>query len=413
MYKLSKYNIIREFDESVIIYNLSRNTCILIDKVEYSNVLIGYATKEEDKLIEAGILVDESINELKEQFALKAKNKRCEQYTYTILPTLRCNARCKYCYENYWNSKTRMDRATLDAVNAYIKSNTPIGSCVCLILFGGEPLLEVNAIDEIIATIAQVSLGNYSTTIFTNGSKIESYLAKKMRSDWKLQTAQITLDGIYNDYNLRKNYIYDGVEYEEVLKNIRLLEETGVNVRIRVNIDHDNFPQIEEILRKLKQEFYGKRVQIYFSPLFDYTGTEKMPNYFKECELEYFYKQVLQIEDSIYSDAQQLKRPPVSIACYSEMENSVVIAPNGDLYKCHHLDEDACIGDIGSVKKIEVFNKSIDAECCECLFLPVCQGGCPYMQWRTGGKIKRCRPIKYDIDLRMELMYKHLINDLK
>lgn len=55
-------------------------------------------------LVQKGIFVDEGIDEVTEYIrAIKQADAEDDSYTITVNPTLACNMKCWYCYENHRN----------------------------------------------------------------------------------------------------------------------------------------------------------------------------------------------------------------------------------------------------------------------------------------------------------------------
>lgn len=93
--KLSKYNVIAHKDNQQLVFNSLRNTFTILDE--------DYVLKNSNDvefLISQGILVNEDLDEEKEAF-IKYINT-CDERVLgiTIMPTMACNFRCTYCYEN-------------------------------------------------------------------------------------------------------------------------------------------------------------------------------------------------------------------------------------------------------------------------------------------------------------------------
>ena len=101
--------------------------------------------------------------------------------------------------------------------------------------------------------------------------------------------------------------------------------------------------------------------------------------------------------------------------CLAQSIQGVVIAPDGKLYKCQHIHNQDCIGNIyeGIVfnDNMEYFlNPNIDDECNNCKFLPICQGGCINFKKHGITTGSRCTKIKFDYETRLDIIY-GLYND--
>ena len=84
---------------------------------------------------------------------MRAYSKKKEVRGYTILPTLDCNARCVYCYEE-GTKPVSMSSETVEQTIRFIRNNCG-GSEVKLSWFGGEPLLRPDIIDRICAGVGE------------------------------------------------------------------------------------------------------------------------------------------------------------------------------------------------------------------------------------------------------------------
>ena len=195
-----------------------------------------------DDLIMAMFLVPEekdeclyynSISNLMRTFSYK-KGIR----SYTILPTLGCNAKCIYCYEEGMKQVT-MTPEIVEQTIKYIIDTHEKGD-VKLAWFGGEPLLGEKTIDRICEGLVSAGL-NYTSTMISNGSLITSKLIDKMKVKWNLKRIQISMDGYETDYKYRKNYYEYQDYYHTVMESISQLSEKGIHVSIRCNVDENNW----------------------------------------------------------------------------------------------------------------------------------------------------------------------------
>ena len=61
-----------------------------------------------------------------------------KKMSLVIMPTEKCNFKCKYCYETF--RKGKMSPAVQDAIINYVKKNIRNHTELAVIWFGGEPL---------------------------------------------------------------------------------------------------------------------------------------------------------------------------------------------------------------------------------------------------------------------------------
>ena len=106
MYKLSNYNIIKEYDDDILIYNSYTKASLFLEKNSNIDVFnnIKYFDKLDDEtkkiLINNGFVIDEKRDELKELEYMFTKVYFNNDFLNVVLvPSLGCNFKCPYCFE--------------------------------------------------------------------------------------------------------------------------------------------------------------------------------------------------------------------------------------------------------------------------------------------------------------------------
>lgn len=191
-----------------------------IEKIE------NFSVSQKIQLIKNGFLVPENTEEFIDYFSkIKPTNKEKPSF-FTIIPTTACNAKCFYCYEEGYCKQT-MSVKTISDVTHYLITNIKDTDKFVLDWYGGEPLLCVSAIDSIIQTIkAKVNLQDkhWESSITTNATLFNPDLINKAVLEWQLKSAHITIDGIEDDHNKRKNISLNGKSaFQSTINNIYLL----------------------------------------------------------------------------------------------------------------------------------------------------------------------------------------------
>ena len=229
-----------------------------------------------DDLIEAMFLVPEGKDEcayyesVAQLMRLYGRTKGVP--AYTIMPTLGCNARCVYCYEE-GRKPVKMTPEHVEQTVRYILK-TRANKKITLSWFGGEPLLCPDIIDRICDRLREENVP-FRSIMVTNGSLITPAIIEKMRTRWNLGRLQISLDGAEPDYIARKRYYGDSDHYHAVLRTIGQLSEAGIHVTVRVNVDEGNWPGIPLLLDDMKRVVEHKEhVTVYFSPLMNVRAGE-------------------------------------------------------------------------------------------------------------------------------------------
>ena len=303
---------------------------------------------------------------------MRAYKRKKGLRAYTVLPTLGCNARCVYCYEEGMQ-QVSMTPETVEQTIRFIL-DTRESDRVDLAWFGGEPLLRTDVIDRICEALREAGL-RYRSSMTSNGSLVTPEIVAKMKHDWQLKRIQISMDGAEEDYVSRKNYLdYQGW-YHKVMNAASMLSEAGIAVTIRCNVDKDNWDGIPRFLDDLKAGVAHKRnVSVYFCPLNDTRMSDD--------DVEMWTK----IRDArpLIEAAGFHAAPFMGLSldfriCHCMADGSgVVIVPDGSLYPCEHCPAESLYGDIWHGTTNEAAKQAfcrVDQtreKCRTCPFLPNC-----------------------------------------
>ena len=298
---------------------------------------------------------------------------------YTILPTLACNARCAYCYEEGMELVT-MTTETAERIIRYIL-DTHRGDRVSLVWFGGEPLLRPDLIDRICGGLREAGL-NFRSTMITNGSLITPEIIHKMKADWNLGAVQISMDGAESDYIARKRYIRYCNEYQRVLSSVNEIAEAGIRVSIRCNVDEDNWDRIPAFLEDAKNTITQReKVRLYLAPLYGTRLTEHGLDIWKKVIAA---RTMIEEAGFLCASLFAKKKGFKTNHCMAD-GSGVVIAPDGSLYPCEHCPPESRFGDIwhgvtDEKSRYEFCRTDRTREKCRtCPFLPDCTSfaSCP------------------------------------
>lgn len=379
-YKKSVYNYIQQNEQYYLIYNTLYNSLVRLSEEEY----IRFSNLEDlgDELstafVENGLWVDDEIDE-------KANYLACaEAYTLyvprplsiTITTTLKCNARCAYCYERGAKQRDIEEDSTEKIIDFIKKHNN--SSEIHLIWFGGEPLMNMPFMDLLCNRLIEEGI-LFSSYIISNGSLLSKEIIETKFKHWNIKDMQITLDGTKEVYETIKNYKYpvEG-EFYSILNNIRLAAEEGIFINIRLNIGKENKNSILDLLTELDAIFFTYN-NVVFYPAF-ITG-EKEP--LSEEERVEFVKEMLLCMKNIkkLTTSTKFYSLPRMHACMNGDPQSFSIDVNGEVYSCEHYvgKKNYSIGNLEDDlrgKDVRGQNVSFREACWNCVFLPKCFGGC-------------------------------------
>ena len=369
-YRLMTYVVQQPVDDGLLLYNTLTCSLVLLTPDETADI----TTQRE--LINRWFLVPQEHDDLKlcrqvRQMASLLKPSANTIGDYTILPTTGCNARCFYCYEQGTKPVT-MTAETASKVVRYIVAHRG-SETVHISWFGGEPLVNAKAIDQICTELSQQGVP-FRSEMISNGYLFDAEMAQRAKDLWQLQRVQITLDGTAQTYNRVKDYVYRDVNaFERVLQNIGLLTGTGIHTRIRLNVSKHNIGEMAELVELLHQRFGAdEHLTVTSSALFE-----------EEDNAELFARRMqLEQQIAVCGFARKLYDLPKDIrldCCMADDDGRrVVIAPDGHLGKCHHYLDREFFGHIDSeerdeaiIRKFKERRAEIEA-CATCFYYPQC-----------------------------------------
>lgn len=385
----SKYNTLFTRESVYLFYNSLSNAFVELSKYYYDQLrqykpgeAVEIADKElEAQLIRMKALVDDDEYEIRKiRFTATARRYGNESLSLTINPTLACNFRCPYCFEE-GHPVTRMTDEIEEKVVNFIRSFN--AKRLSVTWFGGEPLLEFNRIKSLTAKFTTLGL-SYQASIITNGYLLTKEIAQQF-AGLKIHKAQITLDGVGADHDCRRFLQGGRPTFDTIYRNLLDIGEhvPELKVTIRVNIDKDNINSFIDVYNLIGNKYHNIRVVPAF--VSDVDGDGHLPCVMNVDE-KFAYLRKLFHEHKL--EFNKFYPDYIRQECSVRNAMSIVIGPEGELYKCWNdvAKPDKVYGHIGSgitnekvlydyLTKADPFD---DERCRACLLLPVCGGGCPY-----------------------------------
>ena len=334
-----------------------------------------------DELIGARFLVPEGTDEYafwrSVLTLLKLHDRRNLKPAYTILPTLGCNARCVYCFQQGME-QTGMTGETVEDTLRFILHGCG-GKKITLSWYGGEPLLKEDVIDRISRGVKEAGIA-FRGVLVTNGSLLTPETVGKMKDLWNIERVQISMDGAEPDYIARKRYLHYRDDYHRVIGSIDRISEAGISVQIRCNVDEKNIGGITRLLDDLSSGVVHKQnVSFYLAPLHQAMWGE---HGIAVC------REILALQDAIEKAGfallfERFNRALPTYHCMADAEG-IVIGPDGGLYCCDDLLDSARIGSLKegiapNARAAFIGADRVPEKCRACAFVPDCVPvtGCP------------------------------------
>lgn len=300
------------------------------------------------------------------------------QKNYTILTTTGCNARCFYCYEKGLQKLDMNEDTALSVAKFISRSNNKM---VHINWFGGEPLYCLKPINIICEHLRKTNIP-YESTMISNGYLFTSDVIDLAKRLWNLKKVQITLDGTEEIYNSTKSFIYTETNpFSIVCNNILSLISVGVHVNIRLNVDKYNISNLFLLIDYLDSIIENKTiVSVCVSPLYENSGITSR----KRSPEERFqiFQSVKSLEDYAFTHGftnrdMSLKKYTKIYSCGADNPNSIVISPDGNLYRCEHINSNNPICKVSDRKASTFFGVwkeylPANENCSHCPLYPSC-----------------------------------------
>lgn len=310
----------------------------------------------------------------------------------------RCNLRCRYCYTG-----RKFDRAMpLDVAEKAIDfglAHTTTGH-LTLSFFGGEPLLEIEAMEAIVPYAerrARETSHRLAFSISTNGTLLDERRLNLLRDH--AFHVQVSMDGVPAAQNLTRPYEDGRPSHDDVAANLRQLVAENLLEQVVAVID----PATVLCLRASYQYFAALGVrEIYFSP--NYLGNwndeacaqfEAALRELGDAYFESFRQGQLVRLDPLYGKiVSHLIQGTTSPRRCGFGAEEMAVAPSGNIYPCDRMvrqDDNLAmrIGDVehgleqARCEAIQASRGKVDPECAACELRPRCIQWCGCVQWET------------------------------
>lgn len=339
-----------------------------------------------EMLVHNSILVVDDKTELAKLKFLKQYNRMdTTKMVLTIVPTLECNLRCSYCFEDS-HPAIRMSDAVEDAIVEYVKNQETVQK-LKVTWFGGEPSLYFERIESITSRLKQIPhIKQYSADIITNGVELDREKIEKFDS-LCIDCVSVTIDGLESVHNSRRGHKHMN-SFQRIMENLEILSENDRIVKtVRVNIDKSNTEEFKKVYSLINSKFKGKKFNTYIGFVKGSYGkcNQCVHSLTPEEQADYLSSSFLELGKLSWS----LLPLRYNTECMARQKNGLLVDPEGFLYKCW-TDTGNKEMSIGNILKLDNMNVDLLAQylvgadpfdsslCQNCSLLPLCGGGCPH-----------------------------------
>ncbi|MEW6600001.1 MAG: geopeptide radical SAM maturase [Nitrospirota bacterium] len=407
----------------LLLFSTRRSSKILLREETYDAILSGkLSTENESALLKLGMIVPDIVVEKAEVLGMLDEiNAINDRLNVSVIINLACNFRCAYCYEGDMKGRHYMTDETARLLTEFIKDRSAGKPKINIDFYGGEPLLSLGLIKSIssdLRSFAQSKGAEYSFTLVTNGSLYKRRVAEELVS-LGLYGIKTTLDGPPEVHNACRPFRSGAGSFETIIGNIKEtwdIAKIGLGGNYTQNV-YEDFPLLMDRLEKdgLTPE---KLHEINFYPVMknpgDVSSRVDFTDGFMSVNEPWVIKAGTLLREEILRRGYRTSKVSPS-PCQIDLNDSYVVNYDGSIYKCpsfigrkelHIGNLREGIKDYRTSHKLGLYKND---ECCECVYLPLCFGGCRYMTYVRDGNIDSVDCKKPYLDAALETLIKQEI----
>lgn len=416
-YKPSKYNFVKDYSDSKkIIYNTLTSALGLIENENYKLIHKNVEQIECEtlsQLLDNGFIVPDALNE-KDVINTRLNQARFDKsnLALTFAITRDCNFRCVYCYEKDGINKITANEAVMENILKFVEMKSPSLKSLDWTWYGGEPLLEIDKINQFSKQIQQLCSEkkiDLNQTIVTNGYLLDDDVVQRLVEN-NIKSLQITIDGPEHYHDSRRVHENGQGSYRKIVDALKKYQDV-LNIMIRINVDKENVAILSDLLHEFKSEELNK-VGIYLGHVCSINNAYDDD---KVLTIEEYSNLIIEFSETLnklglmntYEHEFLYAR---ATFCAADKQNTYVIGPEGELYKCWNElgHKESIIGrltdDLTDIFKngnmvmnynYIAYTPTNDEKCTDCVYLPTCMGGCPHKRIQNQ---ERCFDMTYRIE---------------
>jgi uncharacterized protein len=376
------------------------------------------STEYTDQLTTLGMLVPDRQQERKDVLGFVNEINRLNTgLDIAIILGLDCNFACTYCYEGSMKGKHAMADDTADQLIAYIKSRfTPDKKKLTLDFYGGEPLLYVKRVKHIARQLkpyVEVRGGIFRFSLVTNGSLLSEKITKEL-VPLGLSIAKVTVDGPAAIHNRYRPFKSGRPSFDTIMANARNCCDS-VKIGLGGNFSADNYHDFPALFDAMAD--YGlspeKLGPVQFFPIIQSRDQYANPEFSggcMTCNEAWVIEATLRLREEVLKRG--YKTPKIGLSpCMVDIDDAFVVHYDGSIFKCVALighpqfavgDVWQGISDFGHIYGLYSCRENDD--CRTCVYLPLCFGGCRYMEYQRTGSMAEVDCMKEYLDATLGKM---------
>lgn len=412
---------VTDHPDQLLLFSTKKASLVLLPKDAVQAMQKGtLAPADAARLEKSEMLVKDRDAEKRDMLTLLDElNPKSRGINIIVVMNLDCNFACAYCYEEGVKGNLYLSEATAGRLLAFIKAKFRDNQDTLVIdFYGGEPLLSLDRIQSISQAAKSFSESRgaaYSFTLVTNGSLFTRKVAEEL-VPLGLKSVKITLDGPAEIHNNYRPFKSGAGSFDTIIRNIKATCDL-VKIGIGGNFTKQNYKRFPLLLDYMEEEGLtpDKVSRVKFDAVVSRPKNDTSP---VECTSGCIsINELWLLEAEAFLREEILKRgyktsKPIPMACMIETTNAYVVNYDGVLYKCPGFigKKEFAAGDLetGVIDYSEALRLGIykNRDCAECVYLPLCFGGCRYMAYVRDGNIDKLDCKKEYFDASLETLLK-------
>ncbi|GFO54654.1 radical SAM/SPASM domain-containing protein [Geomonas sp. Red276] len=400
-----------------LLFSTLRSSTALVSGTTLSAVLSGSTLGPEgETLRKLGMLVDHpSVERELVRSVIDRANSNLRNFRGVVVLNLDCNLDCVYCYEGGFRHEQYMSKETAAQLVETLKRNQlEKGMNVTLTFYGGEALLSedlICAISQPLMEAAQAHGVTYTFDLVTNGTLLNRETALRL-IPYGLRGAKFTLDGPREIHDRQRPFSSGAGSFDCIVGNLLEVYDI-IQVMLGGNCREDNYREFPRLLDYLVEAGLRpeKLHRVLFTPVTAKAGCTEHGSECASSSEPWLVEALPLLRQETISRGFPVPKLKAS-ACVVEFDHNIVVNYDGTLYKCPAFMgyDGFSVGNIAEgisdYKQSHGIGNWQNDECLDCPYLPICFGGCRFLNLLNDKPISTldCRRAFYDAALEQMVL---------
>jgi uncharacterized protein len=347
-----------------------------------------------DTLVRLGMLVPDLAAEQEQMRSLLERiNEKSRRFEAVVVLNLDCNLDCGYCYEAPFRGEQYMSQETAELlVQTLVRDRIAAGKDLQIAFYGGEPLLSEDLIRAISLPLQEAASRHqvrYGFSLVTNGTLLNREAALRL-IPLGLKAAKFTLDGPREIHDRQRPYASGSGSFEVIIDNLAAVADL-IPVTLGGNFYQENYRDFPKLLDLLMERGItpDKLAQVLFTPVAPKAGCAEHSSGCACSSEPWLFEAGVYLRGEIMKRGFATGSPTVS-ACVVELKDNLVINVDGSLYKCpafmgwDGFQIGTLAQGVADYADSHALGTWQNESCLECAYLPICFGGCRFMNLLQG-----------------------------